>query len=180
MNEASRGGGGDSHQVQTTLVSPPGHHGGSELAPSPSGHSFPFTKKSSCYLCTTTVLSVIQGCLRAAQTLSPQPSGPWHPLPTLKGAWGCIGDPRLSGRPWADRDRGGRPLLSHQQTTGKAEPLGQEPGSTMTGSHSVFLKALDPKWGGHNFCCCANQTSVREKEYEELNSFDLASFFFIC
>ena len=64
------------------------------------------------------------------------------------------GDPGLQGRP----------LLSHQQTARRAELLGQEPSSAVTGSHSFFLKTLDPEWGGRNFCCCANQTSGREKK----------------
>lgn len=64
-------------------------------------------------------------------------------------------------------------------TSRKAELLGQEPRSTTTGSHSLFLKTLDPKWGGHNFLLAVptKPQEEKKKKYEELNSFDLASFF---
>lgn len=146
--------------MQITLVFPPRDQGRVKAGWFPA----PPAKKSSCYLCPNTVLSVIQGKAACHPAPRHRPHSPAtnSTHPHIQRCLGAASETQeLSGRPWADTDKGERPLLS-QETSRKAELLlCQEPGPTMTGSHSLFLKTLDPKQGGYNFCCCANQTSGR-------------------
>lgn len=143
--------------MQITLVFPPRDHGRSKLAGSqPSCHSFPPAKKSSCYLCTKKQ-SVSDPRLPAIQHRGIIPTVQQHPLPTMQTQ-------ELSGTPWTNTDEGERPLLlSYQETSRKAGLLCQEPSPTMTGSHLLFLKTLDPKERPQLLLLCQPSLGKRRK-----------------
>lgn len=153
------GEGGGWYQVQVTLAFLPGDQGGTKLAGSqPRCHSFLPAKKSSCCLCTETAVSDPRH-----RPHSPAAPGTHCPHPKVPGA--ALEAQHLRGR--------GR--TSHKKRPGK-QSCSAEPNPIGTGSHLLLLNTQDPKGEGHNFCSCANFRK-REKQCEELNNFDLASFF---
>lgn len=143
MKEVSRGRGKGT--VESSADNPgffPGDHGGSK----PGSHPHLLRNPQATFV--LKVLSLIQdkAACHPTQRLrlqSPAAPGTHSPHSEVPGA--ASKTQELSGRPWTDADKGERPLLLSQETSRKAELLCREPGPTMTESHSLFLKTLDPK-----------------------------------
>lgn len=168
---------GDSNQVQMTLAFSSRDQGQSRLAPSPSCHSLAPAKKSSCCLWTRTVLSMTQGCLPSASDAAPHSPAAPGAHSSLGGARGRKRDPRAPWkapgrcrRGWEARSpfpprngQEGNAALPRARPHNDRKPFG-------------FSKNTGPKVGRpQQLLLC--QPNLRKRKCEELNSFDLASFY---
>lgn len=155
---------GDSNQVQMTLVFPPGDRGGSKLAGSQPRLPFLPTREE-------TLMLLKQFCQWSKAACRPAAPGTRSPHSKVPGA--ASETQGLSGRRWADTDKGPFPPRTGQ--AGRAAlPRARHHNDRKL---FTFSKNTGPKvrWPQLLLLCQPNLRK-RRKKCEEINSFDLASF----